>query len=213
MIRLALCLSLLITSACGSRSDDTSTRPIDSFVSPDRERLSNLETGPSGSGRILFSTPLLSLESSEHYLLEFRLLEEGSEIKVYSHLSSFKDFDGFEISLKREGEEFIIRASSPGRLTSEVARFTSEAPSSVQRLRFEVHNGVAQGVRFLIWKDRITIDGLTWSQLDKVTEANASYDSQDEAAVFLSRGRGIFWGLELTKAQISVARREAPYVR
>lgn len=208
---LGLILSLTLLG-CSSQDSEKSSAPIDEFQVQDTELLENLALSPLGTGRFIFTTPLLSLDSKEHYLLEFRLLEEDSSIRLHSHFSSFQAADGFEINITRENSEILIKTSSPGLPETELIRIPVNSFKVSQRLRFEVHNGVAQGVRCLIWNDKISYDGLTWTSLDKVTRERALIDTRELSAIFLSKGQGIFWGLELQKAELIKSQREASYV-
>jgi hypothetical protein len=198
--------------ACSSRTETENDKKFDAFTADKSSLLENLSVAPLGTGRLMFTDPLGGFDSREHYILEFRFLEDGAELRLWSHFSSFQRADGVEIIFRRNGDQVQVLMSTPGAPAQALEEWTWASERTPLRLRVEIHNGVAEGARGLVWNDKISRDGLVWSQLDQVHEANALIDSRRLSHLFFSKGQGLFWGLELDRVEVLTAKREAPYV-
>lgn len=176
-----------------------------------------------GTGKIQFLNPLSGLNSSEHYVLSFRFLEANSELRLVSHTTDMNEGDGVELRVFKNKNSLVIGVSTPGSLErplgsieiegeKERNRSSALEDSGVLHLRLEIHNGVSGRVEFYVWFDWVTQDGYFWSHLPLVKADNAVLTSVDLNLPFISRGRGLLWGLKFHQVEILRARREAPYV-
>lgn len=80
-------------------------------------------------------------------------------------------------------------------------------------MRIEIHDGVADGVRVLVWRDLVDFQGPLRMPRDRVQAETADLDTREANWIFMGHGRGARWGLSLQQVLIRRAEREAPYVQ
>lgn len=210
-IGLLLCLPL---TNCSPIDKEAPTNSIESYTISLDQNLSTKNTQLYGSGKITFDSPLLGINSKEHYVLKFRMLNSNSFVTLSSHFSSFDFSDGVEIKFFQKEKRLLFQVSVPGYpKTSEIELMQIE-PDHEIRLRVEVHNGVSSGIRLVIWSDFISYQGEILSRQDQIYLGNHLFDSESEpsALFFLNHGKGPRWGLEIHRLQLLEAFREAAYV-
>lgn len=164
--------------------------------------------------RLQFTRPLKGINSREHYLLEVELLSEESEVTLHSHFNGFAHRDGAQISFRLGSDRsLVLQIASPGLPPRRAESLGLTVPEDGRlRLRVEVHDGGPTGVRALIWNEAVTYRGEVEAPRARLTAKNAEFDSATVNWIFLTNGRGVFWGIETKQARIHAARREAPYV-
>lgn len=221
-----LCLSLSLGSFLFScdRVKEKEKLPIEPYRVVDLGQVKTSSVNLMGTGKIQFLNSLSGLNSSEHYVLSFRLLEANSELQLVSHTTDIKSGDGVELRIFKNKNSLEIGVSTPGSLERslgfiEIGSGKERNRSSVElensgviHLRLEVHNGVSGRVEFYVWLDWVTQDGYFWNHLPLIKAKNAVLTSVDLDLPFFSHGRGPLWGLKFHQVEILTARREAPYV-
>ncbi len=221
-----LCLSFSLGPFLCScdRVKEKEKLPIEPYRVVDLGQVKASSLNLMGTGKIQFLNPLSGLNSSEHYVLSFRLLEAISELQLVSHTTDIKSGDGVELRIFKNKNSLEIGVSTPGSLERSLGlieidsgkerNMSSAEPenSGVIHLRLEIHNGVSGSVEFYVWLDWVTQDGYFWNHLPLVKAKNAVLTSVDLDPPFFSHGRGPLWGLKFNQVEILTARREAPYV-
>lgn len=212
-------VALLLFAGCGPRDATSLSSPGQSveqaFENLDESSLKPTGQGLSGEGRLLAREALRGINSREHYILEATNWQEKGTLILHSHLNDFSLRDGVQIEMRRQGQDLMISVSTPDYPFEEVTTLTRAFPGGRDRvrLRFEVHDGVPEGLRLLIWKDLLPGQGELIRPLPFIAAANASYDSREQRMIWRSHGRGIRWGLQISGLTLKSALREAPYVQ
>lgn len=167
----------------------------------------------SGIGRIEFQEPLSGYSSNEHFLLSGHFLTDSGEFEIHNHFTSFNHLDGVQLSVLRRGQDLEFSLSTPGYIKQPLGFLPKGLDSSgAFRLRIEIHHSFVQGLRILVWNDRVLLGGNTYSFLKFVSEGNADLDTARTKMNFLSFGEGIRWGLRLSQVRFDLIARESPYV-
>jgi hypothetical protein len=217
-------LSLAAFLCSCDRVIGTETNSIEPYRVVDLGQVKQSSLNMIGTGKIQFLNTLSGINSSEHYVLSFRLLEANSELKLVSHTTDIKSGDGVELRIFKNKNNLEIWVSTPGFLERslgfiEVDRGKDKIEGSVEpensgiiHLRLEIHNGVSGRVEFYVWHDWVTKDGYFWNHLPQVKAKNAVLTNADLDPPLFSHGRGLLWGLKIHQVEILAARREAPYV-
>lgn len=205
----------MLLSACVEKPIDQNVNW--SAVSTQNELLHASDQGVRGSGKIEMPDILTSLNSKEHYFIEFELLSETSYLVLHSHFSGFSLRDGVEIRFYKKSEECLgqvsVSLSTPGYLAQELGCLDGVKETDRLRLRLEVHDGVPEGVHFFLWQDQVSLQGEVLSSLNIVSVQTSQVNTREEGRLFFSHGRGPFWGVEFEQVYLYQLRREAPYVR
>ena len=116
-----------------------------------------LELSPDGStiqgtGRVLFEQPLFGLNSKELYFIKADFFHSDSFLILHSHLSDFVKQDGVKVLLKREGNDLVLYASTPGHRTRPLSEIPDYFLSSQQlSLYIEIENGTENFVDMTVW--------------------------------------------------------------
>lgn len=171
------------------------------------ERVSDLQA------QYLFTQSLNSLSSSEHFVLEAMFLDKEGELELHSHFNGYAWRDGVIVRFIKKDDTLILEVSTPG-----VSPQQSELPAGFlspdgrMKVRVEVHNGTASGVRVLVWKYNASWQGDLEHPRSFINEGNADFDSQTKQWIFPGHGRGVKWGIEFDRVRLLKAYREAPYV-
>lgn len=219
---LSLSLAAFLCSCDQVRGKETN--PIEPYRVVDLGQVKQSSLNLIGTGKIQFLNTLSGINSSEHYVLSFRLLEANSELKLVSHTTDIKSGDGVELRILKNKNNLEFWVSTPGFLERslgfvEIHRGREKNEGSVEpehsgiiHLRLEIHNGVSGRVEFYVWLDWVTQDGYFWNHLPQVKAKNAVLTNADLDPPLFSHGRGLFWGLKFHQVEILSARREAPYV-
>ena len=207
-MRALACSLFLVLSACGL------DKPIDKAPQPrSEERARADQRREPGRAQWIFERPLKGISSFEHYVISARFLSEEGTILLHSHFNGYEWRDGVQLRLKRHGQNAALELSTPGLL----AKAFALPPGFIHvdgavKFRVEVHDGVTERARVLVWRYNISESAHTESPRPFVSAANADFDSARENWFFQSQGRGALWGVELEGAELTDAYREAPYV-
>lgn len=170
--------------------------------SPDRNTIQ-------GTGRVLFDQPLFGLNSKELYFVKADFLHSDSVLILHSHLSDFMKQDGVKVLLKREGNDLILYASTPGYkarlLSTEMNYFSGSQQLS---LYIEVENGTENFVDITVWDFYINPKGYLKNPSPLFSRQNQLVYSSE--FLFYSKGQGMLWGVELNSVRLIQIVRESP---
>ena len=168
---------------------------------------------PTAYRKFRFEKPLRGINSSEHYILEARFLNDGSKMIFHDHFMNFDKRDGVELTFERQGNSLNVKISTPGRVPVSLDTLADVfAQGPYIRLRLELHDGVGAGTHALIWLNDLNQASPQALPLDVLTLSSATIDSEKLGFVSAASGRGIFAGVELWSVDLTSARRDLPYV-
>jgi hypothetical protein len=165
------------------------------------------------SGKWLFKGLLRGLNSREHFVLAAEFLAPTATVALHSHFNGFVWRDGAVVTFERRDGRLFLSLGVPG-----FQPRRSELPEGFVgadgrfKARIEVHNGLASGVRVLVWRYNESLQGEVERPRPFIGAANADFDSRAAGWIFPAHGRGAHWGVEFDDARIVNAYRDAPYV-
>ena len=183
-----------------SKATNPGNLPIEYQVIESDSTIIATESGIRGEGELVFVNPLTSIDSNNHFIIQFRLKAGG-----HVGLTMFANKElkgGIELRVERLNEtdqKTVISAEHAGVITKDVSKYFVEGFNGKMNqdlsLRVDMHNGEPKG-HIIAWTVSPSVD-LTWQkkELNDVVGAN---------------GTGVFWGLILKDAEIlNVEIREA----
>ena len=174
----------------------------------DTNTLNKVEERVHGSGRILFNQPLFGLYSKELYFIKARLQNEDSSLMLHSHFTGFKHTDGVRVVFTKEKNNLLIKIATP-KHPFQIAQKKENYFDQNQNLEVyvELKNGAEDFVQFKIWNVYINPTGYVKQVYPYLSKRNLMADSDD--LTFYSKGEGLLWGVELTKAELIKAERKS----
>lgn len=183
-------LTLLTTISCGgssSSNNDSGSLPL-SYSVLSNTSLTQADSNVSGSGSLVFSSPLASVTGESHFTVTSSIEDGGSlKLVVYSdaQLSS-----GVELLISRSGSTATASVTVPGStsstdVSSQLSSVLNDVITGSFTLRVDMHNGEQPG-HILVWV------------ADKsATLGDASLSEE------LGNGAGTYWGLSLNQATVT----------
>ena len=160
---------------------------------------------------LLFDQPLSSLYSREHFRIEAVFEGQAGRFVLHTNFNGFEWRDGMQVQFVREGRLLSLKWRGPDSADQTVNLPESWlAEDGRLSVRIEMHNSPVP--RVLIWRNLADVRGIRDRNRAFVSVTNADFDSRLHFSSFLSRGRGVRWGLESDSVNFFVVRREAPYV-
>ncbi len=188
-------LGLTFLASCKKDEDKSSDRVQGSFGGKtyylvDAGDLKASEASISGSGSIVFASPLAEISSKDAYTLKFSLQDQGS-LELVTHSDGNLD-KGMSIAWSRSGTELTTRLkTSDSQSEAKVLEGISAAEDI--ELITDVHND-EEPAHILIWR----------GDADAFGEEDALVNSEDglEAP---GNGTGTAWGIVLKKGTLALA--------
>ena len=152
-------------------------------------------SGYSGTGSLIYNTPLESVQSGHSWALAFTL-QDGGSLTLLSNTNNQLG-NGVAIQFSRAGAVLSAKLKAAGSETDVSAAFTSIDASGAISLQVDIHN------------DETPAHVLVWSGTD-FSEGAALLNSEDAGNEVPGSGSGTYWGLELNNATVSTIERTSP---
>jgi hypothetical protein len=191
--------SILIVAGCSKDSggNDKPTYKLDDqeYLVVDSGNLTHGTTELSGSGKIIMKTPLASIDSGRHFALK-GTLDDGGYLTITTYASAELK-DGLSLKLARTGNTLKAQLSQGDETKDLAAALTSILSEDSITVALDVHNDESPA-HVMVWKGDTT----------DFTEESALVNTEEEPAP--GNGKGIYWGLELSKAKVTDAVSEDP---
>jgi hypothetical protein len=182
----------LVVAGCSKDSggDDKPTYKLEEqeYLVVESGDLTHGTTELTGSGKIVMKTPLPSIDSGRHFGVQ-GTLEDGGYLTITMY-SSAELKDGLSLRLARTGN--VLEAQlSQGEETKDLASaLTSILSDDSFMVAVDVHNDESPA-HVMVWKGDTT----------DFTEESALVNTEEDPAP--GKGKGIYWGLELSKAKVT----------
>lgn len=155
----------------------------------DAGSLQHNSTSLSGSGSLVFISPLAGITSKNSYALQFTLAEGGSLTLVANANNQIGN--GLNIVFTRSGTTVTGVTQAGGASGTSFTLAGVDASSTIQ-LQVDIHN------------DETPAHVLAWNGSD-FTEEAAIYNSEDAGLAAPGNGSGTYWGLILSNANVTGA--------
>lgn len=152
--------------------------------------LAHNNTNVTGTGSIVFNSPLSSIQSANSYALSFVLADGGSLVLVANSKDDVTN--GAETRFSRSGSVLSVKFIVGGSETDVSSSFTSINASGTITLQVDVHNNESPA------------HVLAWTGSD-FSEGAALVNSEDAGKEVPGNGSGTYWGLRLTDATVTSA--------
>lgn len=186
---LIVTLSVLATllPGCGSNTSTVAdTLGGQKYLSVDAGDLVRTDNSISGSGSIVFNSPLSDTDSNNSYRLTFTL-QDGASVSLVAN-STEKLESGVSVKFSRSGTKLSV---SVGTGTKELSGVDASGTLTYQ---IDVHNK-ENPAHILVWDSSVKSG---WS------EDNAKFNSKVDAPAS-GHGAKYHWGLSLSKATVTEA--------
>ncbi|MDQ3234972.1 MAG: hypothetical protein M3Q07_24455 [Pseudobdellovibrionaceae bacterium] len=199
-VKLILSLLALLQLAC-TKDDDKKTDLVQgsligkTYYVVQAGDLQRTETSVSGTGSIVFNSPLGSIPSKDNYALNLSV-DDGGTLELVTHSDSSLA-NGVSVLLKRTGSSLTASLKAKGQESTAKELSGVNAAEDIS-LAIDVHN------------DETPAHILVWSAAGgDFGEDNALLNSEEDETS-PGNGSGTSWGLILTKANVSSALLEDP---
>ena len=189
----ALALSSLVLALACSKSSGSSTAAAATTTLSGSVQTTG--SGYTGSGSLIYNTPLDSIQSGHSWALAFTL-QDGGSLTLLSNTNNQLG-SGVAVRFARTGAVLSVTLKAAGAETDVSSAFTSVDASGSMSLQVDIHN------------DETPAHVLVWSGTD-FSEGAALLNSEDAGNEVPGSGSGTFWGLELNNATVSTIERTSP---
>ncbi len=196
-------LSVLFTSVllagCGGKSDNKELNSLSGaeYVVVDAGDLVFGSDSISGSGSVVFNSPLSEIGSKNSYRLTITLQDGGSATLVTNSTNSLQG--GVGVNFTRSADTLDVSISAGGGTTSVSSKFVGVKASLPLTFQVDVHNDESPA-HLLFW------DG----DIANFTEENVLLNSEEAGFESPGKGSGTFWGVVLKKATVTQAALSGP---
>ena len=214
--KLGLFILLVLQVQCAPELEQStqSIDPLQEALGPSPISISRQEVV--GSGRVIATSTLRSPRSNFHLHLAGYFIEPSSTLTLHLFFDDFSYDTGLllRLSLPEDYQEtgrIDVDFAEPGRSFRHLTTIEkSLGPDMSFVLRIEAHNKFNNDQRLLVWNDALFLGSDQREVRDRLTMANADFDSFDERNIFFTWGRGPRWGLHLNKMRLYRVLREVP---
>jgi hypothetical protein len=189
-----LTLTLLLGSvltACGSDSSSVATHSLNNveYATVSEGTLAHNGTNITGTGSVVFVSPLSGITSNNSFALQFTL-SDGGGLTLAAN-SNNQTVNGLELVFTRSGTQLTM-ATQVGETFSTSTPLTGVDASGTIQLQIDVHNSESPA-HVLVWTG------------NDFAEASAIYNSESPGPAAAGNGTGTFWGLALSNATVTGA--------
>lgn len=181
---------LILLGACGDDNGSTTLSLNGAgYVVITPGSLQHNSDSVSGSGELVFNSPLSEVRSKHSYALSFTV-EDGGSLTLGSHATN-QLTNGIDIVMTRNGPALSVTIEAEGDQTDISAAFAGIDATGPIDLQIDVHND-EEPAHILIWTGQ------------SFEEDDAVFNSEDDGET-PGNGSGRFWGLILQNAEVNTA--------
>lgn len=196
---LGVFLILPFLASCGGKNDNKNLNSLSGseYVVVDAGNLTFGAESISGSGSIVFNSPLSEIGSKNSYRLTLTI-EDGGTITLVSNATNRLE-GGVGVNFARSGETLNVSIVAGGGATDVSTKFVGVKASDPLTFQVDVHNDESPA-HLLMWDGNIS----------SFTQENARLNSEEAGLESPGKGTGTFWGVVLKKATVTQAALSGP---
>lgn len=191
--RLTLLFIVSLLFGCSGRTGNTATETLggQKYIVVTPGDLAKSDANLTGTGSIVFNTPLSETASKNSYRLFFTL-QDGGDLSLIAN-STNKLQSGVSVKFSRNGAVLKVELLAVDKTTDVSAQFATLNAADKLGFQIDVHNDESPA-HILVWSTNTTFE-----------DSTALLNSEGAGLEAPGQGAGAFWGVSLTKASLTEA--------